>query len=96
MGKKMTWDEGQAKMFADAPNLKLVTRQFFKYSSRLKALSVAFLVVSAAFFFGGCADPLEKGTVREVPEKFERGITGNGTLGPRDTSDDPNMKSMHP
>jgi hypothetical protein len=31
-----------------------------------------------------------------VPEKFQRGFTGNGTLGPRDRSDDPGIREMHP
>jgi hypothetical protein len=62
----------------------------------LKAFTVAFLLASAAFLLSGCADPLEEGTVREVPEKFQRGITGNGTLGPMDRSSDPNMREMHP
>jgi len=61
----------------------------------LKAFTAAFLILSAVFLFGGCADPLEKGTVQEVPEKFQRGITGNGTLGPRDRSDDPGIREMH-
>ena len=74
----------------------LVTRHFLKYSSRLKAIIAAFLLASAAFLLGGCADPLEQGTVQEVPEKFQRGITGNGSLGPMDRSDDPNIKEMHP
>ena len=74
----------------------LVTHHFLKYSSRLKAFTVAFLLASAVFLYGGCADPLEQDTVREVPEKFQRGITGNGTLGPRDRSDDPNIREMHP
>jgi hypothetical protein len=62
----------------------------------LRAFTAAFLLASAAFLFGGCADPLEKATVEEVPQKFQRGITGNGTLGPMDRSDDPNIKEMHP
>jgi hypothetical protein len=74
----------------------LVTCHFLKYSSRLKAFSVAFLVVCAAFLLGGCADPLEQATVQEVPAKLQRGITGNGTLGPVDRSDDPNIREMHP
>ena len=74
----------------------LVTCHFLKYSSRLKAFSVAFLLLTAAFLLGGCADPLEKGTVQEVPERLQRGITGNGTLGPMDRSTDPSMREMHP
>jgi hypothetical protein len=62
----------------------------------LKAFTAAFLVLGAALFFCGCADPLEKGTVQEVPEKFQRGFTGNGTLGPMDRSDDPSIREMHP
>jgi hypothetical protein len=62
----------------------------------LKAITAAFLLAGAAFLFGGCADPLEQATLQEVPQKFQRGITGNGTLGPRDRSDDPNITEMHP
>ena len=62
----------------------------------MKAFTAAVLVLSAAFLFGGCADPLEKATVEEVPQKFQRGITGNGTLGPMDRSDDPSIREMHP
>jgi hypothetical protein len=62
----------------------------------LKAFTAAFLLMSAAFLFGGCADPLEQGTVEEVPAKLQRGITGNGTLGPIDRSDDPNIRETHP
>ena len=62
----------------------------------MKAFTAALLLVSAAFLLGGCADPLEKATVEEVPQKFQRGITGNGTLGPMDRSDDPTIKDMHP
>jgi hypothetical protein len=76
--------------------LSLVTDHFSKYYSRLKAFSIAFLVVTAAFLLGGCADPLEKPIVQEAQEKFQRGITGNGTLGPMDRSDDPNIKETHP
>jgi hypothetical protein len=73
----------------------LVTDHFLKYSSRLKAFAIVFFL-GAAIFLQGCADPLEKPMVEEVPAKFQRGITGNGTLGPRDRSDDPNLKDMHP
>jgi hypothetical protein len=61
----------------------------------LKAFSVAFLVASA-ILISGCTDPLEKPVVDEVPQKFQRGITGNGTLGPVDRSDDPTIKETHP
>jgi len=62
----------------------------------LKAFTVVLLLASAAFLLGGCADPLEKPIVQEAQEKFQRGITGNGTLGPVDRSDDPNIKETHP
>jgi hypothetical protein len=61
----------------------------------LKAFSIAFCIASA-ILFAGCADPLEKPVVQEAQEKFQRGVTGNGTLGPMDRSDDPTIKEMHP
>ena len=70
------------------------------YSQCLKALSAAFCIASA-ILAAGCADPLEKPIVQEAGEKFQRGITGHGTLGPIDRSDDPSIKpheadSPHP
>jgi hypothetical protein len=62
----------------------------------LKAFSIAFCIASATILIAGCADPLEKPVVNEVPEKFQRGITGNGTLGPVDRSDDPTIRETHP
>ena len=39
---------------------------------------------------GGCADPLEQQSPQEVQGQFERGVTGQGTLGPIDRPpDDP-------
>jgi PBP1b-binding outer membrane lipoprotein LpoB len=61
----------------------------------LKAFSIAFLIASA-IFIAGCADPLEKPVVQDVPEKFQRGITGQGTLGPMDRTDDQYIKQTHP
>jgi hypothetical protein len=61
----------------------------------LKALSIAFCLASA-ILIGGCADPIEKPLGNEAQEKFTRGITGNGTLGPIDRSDDPYIKDRHP
>ncbi|HEU5247087.1 MAG TPA: hypothetical protein VFU09_08360 [Candidatus Udaeobacter sp.] len=40
-----------------------------------------FLVI-ACQVLGGCADPLEQRTTQEVQGQFERGVTGQGTLGP--------------
>jgi hypothetical protein len=62
----------------------------------LKACIVVSLLASAVFVLGGCADPLEKPIVQEAQEKFQRGITGNGTLGPMDRSNDPTIKEIHP
>ena len=59
------------------------------------AFSIAFCIASA-ILLGGCADPLEKPVVQEAQEKFQRGITGNGTLGPVDRSDDPTIRETHP
>ena len=61
----------------------------------MKAFSIAFFIASA-IFIAGCADPLEKPVVQEVPEKFQRGITGQGTLGPMDRTDDQYIKQTHP
>jgi hypothetical protein len=61
----------------------------------LKAFAIAFFS-AAVLFLGSCADPLEQATVQEVPQKLQRGITGQGTLGPIDRSDDPNIKETHP
>jgi hypothetical protein len=58
----------------------------------LKALSAAFCIASAMLAVG-CADPLEKPVTQEAGEKFQRGITGHGELGPMDRPDDPNKKS---
>jgi len=61
----------------------------------LKAFSIAFCIASA-ILIGGCADPLEKPLGDEAQEKFKRGITGQGTLGPMDRTDDPYIKQTHP
>ena len=61
----------------------------------MKAFSIAFFIASA-IFIAGCADPLEKPVVEEVPAKFQRGITGQGTLGPMDRTDDQYIKQTHP
>jgi hypothetical protein len=79
----------------ETPHSSLVTCHFFQYRSRLKAFSIAFCIASA-ILIAGCADPLEKPVVNEVPDKFQRGITGNGTLGPMDRTDDQYIKQTHP
>jgi hypothetical protein len=61
----------------------------------LKAFAIVFFL-GTAIFLEGCADPLERPMVEEVPAKFQRGITGNGTLGPIDRSNDPSFRETHP
>jgi hypothetical protein len=61
----------------------------------LKAFSIAFCIATAVFL-AGCADPLEKPVMQEVPQKFQRGITGNGTLGPMDRTDDQYIRQTNP
>jgi hypothetical protein len=46
----------------------------------MKRMSI--LLVIACLVLGGCADPLEQRTTQEVQGQFERGVTGQGTLGP--------------
>jgi hypothetical protein len=54
----------------------------------MKPLSI--LLVIACLALAGCADPLEQRTTQEVQGQFERGVTGQGTLGPVERSpDDP-------
>jgi len=44
-------------------------------------MSILF-VIASTLIVGGCADPLEQRTPGEVQGQFERGVTGQGTLGP--------------
>jgi hypothetical protein len=51
---------------------------------------VPILFAIACLALGGCADPLEQRTTEEVQGQLERGVTGQGTLGPMERSpDDP-------
>jgi hypothetical protein len=59
----------------------------------LKAYSIAFSVV---LFMAGCADPLEQPMVQEVPEKLQRGITGQGRLTTPDRSEERDIGGNHP
>jgi len=48
------------------------------------------LLVIACLAVTGCADPLEQRSTEEVQGQLERGVTGQGTLGPLERSpDDP-------
>jgi len=40
------------------------------------------LLIIAGLIAGGCADSLEQRTPQELQGQFERGVTGQGTLGP--------------
>jgi hypothetical protein len=40
------------------------------------------LLILAWLVAGGCADPMEQRSAQEVQGQFERGVTGQGTLGP--------------
>jgi hypothetical protein len=44
------------------------------------------LLVIACLPAGGCADPLEERSTQELQGQFERGVTGQGTLGPLERS----------
>jgi hypothetical protein len=48
----------------------------------MKRLSI-FFSFAIALLVGGCADPLEKRSSGEVQGQLERGVTGQGTLGPQ-------------
>jgi len=57
------------------------------YNKQMKLLSI---VSSAALLFlvAGCADPLEERTTDEVGSQLQRGITGQGKIGPVQRADD--------
>jgi hypothetical protein len=40
------------------------------------------LLIIACLIVGGCADPLEQRSAQEVQGQLERGVTGQGSLGP--------------
>ncbi|MBO0695747.1 MAG: hypothetical protein J2P56_06560 [Verrucomicrobia bacterium] len=44
------------------------------------------LLSVACLALGGCADPLEQRTTQEVQSQFERGVSGQGSLGPLERS----------
>ena len=91
----MTSKEVRCNAEFETRHSSLVTRHFSKYPSRLKAFSIAFCIATAVLI-AGCADPLEKPVMQEAGEKFQRGITGNGTLGPMDRTDDQYIKQTNP
>ena len=49
----------------------------------MRRLSIPLAIV-AAVIVGGCADPLEQTTTEEVGSQLQRGVTGQGTIGPQE------------
>jgi hypothetical protein len=49
----------------------------------MKRLSILF-AIAWSVVAGGCADPLEQRSGQEVQGQLERGVTGQGTIGPID------------
>lgn len=58
--------------------------------------ALASLAMAGALVLGGCADELEQQTPEEVGQHLQRGFRGEGTLGPRDRSDDPYVRGNDP
>jgi hypothetical protein len=50
----------------------------------MKRMSI--MLAIACLGVGGCADPLEQRSTQEVQGQFERGVTGQGTIGPLERS----------
>ena len=47
----------------------------------MKRISIVF-ALAGALLLAACADPLEKRSTEEVQGQLQRGVTGQGTLGP--------------
>jgi hypothetical protein len=47
----------------------------------MKPLSIVFALTST-LFLAACTDPMEKRTTSEVQGQLERGVTGQGQIGP--------------
>jgi hypothetical protein len=47
----------------------------------MKRLSIIFALAGTLFLMA-CTDPMEKRTTGEVQGQLERGVTGQGTIGP--------------
>ena len=48
-------------------------------------MSILF-VIASTLIVGGCADPLEQHSTEEVGGQLQRGVTGQGTIGPVERS----------
>jgi hypothetical protein len=57
---------------------------------------VAVFALASAVLLGGCADEREQMTGQELGQKFQRGISGEGRIGPEDRSDDPYVRQQVP
>ena len=61
----------------------------------MKPLAIPFAI--AWLVLSGCADPLEQRSTQEVQQQLERGLTGQGTLGPLESSpNDPAVQHSIP
>ena len=49
----------------------------------MRRMAILFLI-ALTLITGGCADPMEQRSTEEVGGQFQRGVTGQGTLGPID------------
>jgi len=59
------------------------------------------LLLLVAAIAGGCADPLERHSTEEVGSQLERGVSGQGTIGPEnrlpdDTASEHGVPESHP
>jgi hypothetical protein len=54
----------------------------------MKRMSI-WLVIGCGLIAGGCADPLEQRTTQEVGGQLQRGISGQGKLGPSESMNNP-------
>jgi hypothetical protein len=66
----------------------------------MKRVSIP-LAMALAVFLGSCADPLERRSTEEVGAQLERGVTGQGQIGPinreeDDTANEHAVPQTHP
>jgi hypothetical protein len=67
---------------------------------RMKRVSIL-LAMAMAALLGSCADPLEKRSTDEVGAQLQRGVTGQGQIGPinreeDDTANEHAVPQTHP
>ena len=66
----------------------------------MKRLSLL-VAIALSLVIGGCADPLEQRSTQEVQSQLERGVTGQGKIGPinraeDDQADEHSVPQTHP